>query len=364
MSTLDKDTFLAALSQFTDPYLQSDWSSAGAVESLSIDADRVVMNVVLGYPIAGCEQSFMAAVEKVVAPVLGPRSLQLNLSSKIVAYGSLAAGVQPLSGVKNIIGIASGKGGVGKSTTAINVAYALLQLGAKVGLLDADIHGPNQPHMLGQTEKPQAVKDKKLYPVEIQGLQTMSIGYLLKQNEPIIWRGPMVSQALQQMLRDTQWQDLDYLLVDLPPGTGDVQLTLAKKTPVAAAVIVTTPQDVALLDAGKASAMFKKVEVPVLGVVENMSVYVCPNCGHEEALFGSAGGEKLAEQSGSCLLGKLPLAREIREHCDQGRVTVLADRQGKLAQTYQEIARKIAAQLSLLGKNYAVKFPNIVIEPK
>jgi ATP-binding protein involved in chromosome partitioning len=264
--------------------------------------------------------------------------------------------------IKNIIAIASGKGGVGKSTTAVNLALALTLDGARVGILDADIYGPNQPQMLGATEKPEA-KDKKLQPVVRYGIQSMSIGYLIDQDTPMIWRGPMVTTALQQLLNDTEWDDLDYLIIDLPPGTGDIQLTMAQKIPVSGAIIVTTPQDIALLDARKAIAMFNKVNVPVLGVVENMSVHICNQCGHAEYIFGSGGGERLAQQYKVELLGALPLDKRIREQADGGKPTVIAEPDSALSQTYRSIARLATEKLTQLKKR-ASKFPKIVVENK
>jgi ATP-binding protein involved in chromosome partitioning len=265
--------------------------------------------------------------------------------------------------IKNIIAIASGKGGVGKSTTAVNLALALTLDGSRVGILDADIYGPNQPQMLGATERPEApeAKDKKLQPIIRYGIQSMSIGYLVDADSAMIWRGPMVSTALQQLLNDTQWDNLDYLIMDLPPGTGDIQLTMAQKIPVSGAIIVTTPQDIALLDARKAIAMFRKVNVPVLGVVENMSVHVCSQCGHSEAIFGSGGGERLAQQYEVELLGSLPLDMRIREQADGGKPTVIAEPESKLSQTYRSIAQKATEKLAQIKKR-ASKFPKIVVE--
>jgi ATP-binding protein involved in chromosome partitioning len=262
--------------------------------------------------------------------------------------------------IKNIIAIASGKGGVGKSTTAVNLALALTLDGARVGILDADIYGPNQPQMLGATERPET-KDKKLQPVIRYGIQSMSIGYLVDPDSAMIWRGPMVSTALQQLLNDTQWDNLDYLIMDLPPGTGDIQLTMAQKIPVSGAIIVTTPQDIALLDARKAIAMFRKVNVPVLGVVENMSGHVCSQCGHHEAIFGSGGGERLAHQYEVELLGSLPLDMRIREQADGGKPTVIAEPESKLSQTYRSIAQKAVDKLAQIKKR-ASRFPKIVVE--
>jgi ATP-binding protein involved in chromosome partitioning len=279
----------------------------------------------------------------------------------VVAH-SVQKALKPIDNVKNIIAVASGKGGVGKSTTAVNLALALSAEGGRVGLLDADIYGPSQPRMLGITGKPESKDGSTLEPMMAYHLQAMSIGFLIDEETPMIWRGPMVTQALEQLLNDTNWADLDYLVIDLPPGTGDTQLTLAQKVPVSGAVIVTTPQDIALLDARKGLKMFEKVEVPVLGIVENMSIHICSNCGHEESIFGTGGGQRMAEQYGVDLLGQLPLDIRIREETDGGKPTVVAEPEARISQIYREIARKTAAKLSLQAKDYAAKFPNIVIQ--
>jgi ATP-binding protein involved in chromosome partitioning len=270
--------------------------------------------------------------------------------------------VAAVEGVKNIIAIASGKGGVGKSTTAVNMALALSAEGANVGILDADIYGPSQPRMLGVSGKPDSADGKSLEPLVSYHLQSMSIGYLIDEDTPMIWRGPMVTQALEQLLQDTNWKDLDYLIIDLPPGTGDTQLTLAQKVPVSGAVIVTTPQDIALLDARKGLKMFEKVEVAVLGVVENMSIHICSECGHEEHIFGSGGGSRMSEEFDVDFLGALPLDIRIREETDGGKPTVVAEPDSRISQIYREIARRTAAKLSLQSKNYSAKFPQIVIQ--
>ncbi|MBS1211663.1 MAG: apbC, partial [Proteobacteria bacterium] len=269
--------------------------------------------------------------------------------------------LKPMAGVKNIIAVASGKGGVGKSTTAVNLALALAAEGARVGILDADIYGPSQPAMLGLSGQPDVVEGKGILPKVAYGVQSMSIGYLIDEDTPMIWRGPMVTGALQQLLNDTRWDNLDYLIIDLPPGTGDIQLTLAQQIPVSGAIIVTTPQDIALLDAQKGLKMFEKVSVPVLGIVENMSVHVCSQCGHEEHIFGEGGGEKMAQKYGVELLGSLPLDIRIREQADGGHPTVVADPQGPAAMRYKEIARKMAARLALKAKDYSARFPTISI---
>jgi ATP-binding protein involved in chromosome partitioning len=268
--------------------------------------------------------------------------------------------VQKLPNIKHIIAIASGKGGVGKSTTSVNLALALAKEGFNVGILDADIYGPSQPTMLGISQKPE-IKDKGMLPLRSHGIQSMSIGYLIDTNTPMIWRGPMVSTALLQLLNDTQWDNVDYLIIDLPPGTGDIQLTLAQKIPVSGAIVVTTPQDLALLDARRAYEMFKKVNVPVLGIIENMSHHICSQCGHQESIFGEGGGEKLAEQYGLEFLGTLPLDKNIREQTDSGKPTVVADPDSLNTLNYLNIARQIAAKLPLTDENTSIPFPSIEI---
>jgi ATP-binding protein involved in chromosome partitioning len=278
------------------------------------------------------------------------------------AIHAVQAMLTPMPGVRNIIAVASGKGGVGKSTTAVNLALALSVEGARVGLLDADIYGPSQPRMLGARQQPESPDGKTLNPIVSYNIQSMSIGYLIEEDTPMVWRGPMVTQTLEQLLRDTRWHDLDYLIIDLPPGTGDTQLTLSQKVPVSGAIIVTTPQDIALLDARKGLKMFEKVEVPVLGVVENMSIHICSQCGHEEHIFGAGGGQRMAEEYEVPFLGSLPLDIRIREETDGGRPTVAAEPDSRIASLYREIARRAAARLSLQARNYSHKFPNIVIQ--
>jgi ATP-binding protein involved in chromosome partitioning len=290
----------------------------------------------------------------------GVDNVSINLTSKIVAH-AVQRGVQLLANVKNIVAVASAKGGVGKSTTAVNLALALAAEGAKVGILDADIYGPSQPMMMGIGGRPQSEDGKTMDALENYGVQVMSIGFLIDADNPMIWRGPMVTQALEQLLRQTNWSDLDYLVVDMPPGTGDIQLTLCQKVPLTGAVIVTTPQDIALLDARKGLKMFEKVGVPVLGVVENMSVYVCPNCGHSEHIFGADGGRKMAEQYGVDYLGALPLNLSIREQADSGRPSVVADPDGEIAGIYKSVARKVAVKITLRAKDFSAKFPTISV---
>ncbi len=350
-----------ALKEVIDPYLEQDLVTAKAVKGIKIHAGAVSVEVVLGYPAQGVKDALAARLRDKVLAIKGVTTATVTVDSRIVTHG-VQKGVKPIAGVKNIIAVASGKGGVGKSTTAVNLALALSVEGARVGILDADIYGPSQPRMLGTHAKPESKDGRRMEPVSSYHLQSMSIGYLVDEETPMIWRGPMVTQALEQLLRDTNWQDLDYLVVDLPPGTGDIQLTLAQKVPVTGAVIVTTPQDIALLDARKGLKMFEKVEIPVIGIIENMSTHICSQCGHEEHIFGAGGGLRMSEQYDVDFLGALPLDLRIREDADGGRPTVVADPEGRVAQIYREIARRVAARLSLMKKDFSASFPNIVIQ--
>ena len=351
----------AALAQYTDPYLGKSLVAAKSVKNVEIDGGKVVVDVVLGFPAEGYVPELQAGLEELLLAVDGVTDAVINVSVKIVSH-SVQKSLNPIAGVRNIIAVASGKGGVGKSTVAVNLALALSAEGANVGMLDADIYGPSQPRMLGVSGKPDSKDGKKLEPMSAYRVQAMSIGFLIDEETPMIWRGPMVTQALEQLLKDTNWSDLDYLIIDLPPGTGDTQLTLAQKVPVSGAVIVTTPQDIALLDARKGLKMFQKVEVPVLGVVENMSTHVCSQCGHEESIFGAGGGRKMAEQYDIDFLGGIPLDGSIREQADTGKPTVVAAPESRNAMTYREIARRVAAKLSLHAKDYSAKLPKIVIQ--
>jgi len=349
-----------ALKEVIDPYLEKDLVSAKAVKNIAVDGDNVTVSVELGYPASGWKDGLAAKLkEKVIGA--GAKNATISISSKIESHG-VQKGVKPIANIKNIVAVASGKGGVGKSTVAVNLALALSAEGASVGILDADIYGPSQPRMLGVKMKPESKDGRSLEPVISYHLQSMSIGYLIDEETPMIWRGPMVTQALEQLLRDTNWKDVDYLVIDLPPGTGDTQLTLAQKVPVTGAIIVTTPQDIALLDARKGLKMFEKVEIPVLGVVENMSTHICSKCGHEEHIFGAGGGQKMADDYDVDFLGALPLDIRIREETDAGRPTVIADPDCRISQIYREIARRVAAKLSLQKKDFSAKFPSIVIQ--
>src|SRR5918993_3944192 len=336
--------------------------AAHAVRGVGVDGGRVAIDLQLGYPAAGWHAALVAEVQRAVTELVpGVEHVEVAVESRVQAH-RVQKDLTPLPEVKNIIAVASGKGGVGKSTTAVNLALALAAEGGRVGILDADIHGPSIPMMLGLQGKPESPDGKNIAPMRAHGVQAISIGLFLGEDTPAIWRGPMTTQYLQQLLTTTLWDDLDYLVIDLPPGTGDIQLTLAQRVPVSAAVIVTTPQDIALLDARKALRMFEKVEVPVLGIVENMAVHVCSNCGHAEHVFGAGGGERMAAQYGVELLGSLPLDIAIREQADSGAPTVVSHPDSQIAGTYREIARKVAAKLSLQARNKSIAFPNIVIQ--
>ncbi len=361
MSEASKEQIEEALKAYIEPNLNKDLVSARVVKGIDIDAGKVSVTVELGFPAKGVHDAIAAAVKERVESVEGVDSAEVSVSSKVTAH-AVQKSLKPIDNVKNIIAVASGKGGVGKSTVAVNLALALSAEGATVGILDADIYGPSQPRMLGISSKPESKDGSTLEPLNSYHLQAMSIGFLIDEETPMIWRGPMVTQALEQLLNDTNWSELDYLVIDLPPGTGDTQLTLAQKVPVAGAVIVTTPQDIALLDARKGFKMFEKVEVPVLGIVENMSTHICTSCGHEEHIFGDSGGVRMAEEYGVDLLGQLPLDMRIREEADSGRPTVVADPDCRISQEYRSIARKTSAKLSLQAKDYATKFPSIVIQ--
>jgi len=361
MSDVTREQVESAIKQYIDPYLEQDLVSAKSVKNIAIDGDKLVVDVVLGFPAKGYQDELTAKLKEKLEAIDGVSAATVNVTTKIEPH-TVQKGVKPIQGVKNIIAVASGKGGVGKSTTAVNLALAMAAEGATVGILDADIYGPSQPRMLGVSDKPESKDGKSLEPLLGHGIQSMSIGYLIEEDTPMIWRGPMVTQALEQLLNDTRWQDVDYLVIDLPPGTGDVQLTLAQKVPVSGAVIVTTPQDIALLDARKALKMFDKVDVSVLGIVENMSIHICSQCGHEEHIFGEGGGARMSEDYDVDFLGALPLDIQIREEVDSGTPTVAKEPEGRIAQIYREIARRTAAKLSLKGKEFSAKFPNIVIQ--
>ena len=350
------------LSAYVEPYLGQTLGEAKAVESVTSGPGKVTVELVLGFPCADYVPELQAALAEFLGPLMGEARLDLKLRSQITTH-AVQRTLKPLGNVKNVVAVASGKGGVGKSTTAANLALACTAQGAKVGLLDADIYGPSQPLMMGLSgAKPTVTEGKRLMPLRAYGVEVMSIGFMIDQEQPMVWRGPMVTQALTQLLGDTDWGDLDYLVVDMPPGTGDIQLTLAQRVPVSGAVIVTTPQDIALLDARKGLKMFEKVEVRVLGVVENMSMHVCSQCGHVDHVFGSGGGARMAAQYGVQLLGELPLDVRIRENADGGSPTVVAEPHSERARAYLLMARRTAARLATLNKDYSRAFPKITVE--
>jgi ATP-binding protein involved in chromosome partitioning len=352
---------LDALRTVTDPLTQQDFVSTKALRKLQVDAaGRVSFEVELGYPAKSQHPALQAALVAAARQVPGVTDVQVSLGFKVIAH-AVQRGVQLLPQVRNIIAVASGKGGVGKSTTTVNLALALAAEGARVGILDADIYGPSQPMMMGISGRPESDDGQTMRPMENHGVQVMSIGFIVEPDQALIWRGPMATQALDQLLRQTQWRDLDYLLVDMPPGTGDIQLTLSQRVPLTGAVIVTTPQDIALIDARRGLAMFEKVGVPILGIVENMAVYCCPNCGHTEHIFGADGGRKMAEKQGVDYLGALPLTMKIREQADSGRPTVAAEPEGEIANLYKAVARQVAAKIAKQAKDYSAKFPTISI---
>ena len=352
---------LEALKELTDPNTRKDYVSSKSARNVKVEGENVSLDVVLGYP----AKSQIDPIRKEIAAKLralpGVGSVNVNVTMKIVPH-SVQRGVKLIPGVRNIIAVASGKGGVGKSTTAVNLALALAAEGATVGVLDADIYGPSQPMMLGISGRPQSKDEKLLEPMEGHGLQAMSIGFLIDTDSPMVWRGPMVTQALEQLLNQTKWRDVDYLIVDLPPGTGDIQLTLAQRVPVTGAVIVTTPQDIALIDARKGLKMFEKVGIPIFGIVENMSTHICSSCGHEEPIFGAGGGERMGKDYNVELLGQLPLDIRIREQADSGMPTVVADPDGRVAQIYKQIARRVAVKIAEKQQDHSAAFPKIVVQ--
>ena len=355
-----QDQLLQALANVIDPNTGKDFVTSKSIKNLQITDADVAFDVEVGYPAKSQFAAFRKSLIAAAKSVAGVGNVSVNLSVKIASH-SVQRGVQLLPNVKNIIAVASGKGGVGKSTTAVNLALALAAEGASVGLLDADIYGPSQPMMMGIEGRPESVDGKNMEPMENYGIQVMSIGFLVAQDEAMIWRGPMATQALEQLLRQTNWRDLDYLIVDMPPGTGDIQLTLSQRVPMTGAVIVTTPQDIALLDAKKGIKMFEKVGVPILGIVENMAVHICSNCGHSEHIFGADGGKKMAADYKMDYLGALPLDMQIRLQADNGRPTVVADPDGDVAVIYKAIARKMAITVAAKAKDFSAKFPTIMI---
>ncbi|MBJ9918999.1 iron-sulfur cluster carrier protein ApbC [Burkholderia cenocepacia] len=360
--SIDRAQVDAALAAVVDPNTGRPYAANKGVRNVAIDGDVVALDVVLGYPARSQHDDVRARVAAALQAVPGVRDARVAVSQEIVAH-TVQRGVKLLPNVKNIVAVASGKGGVGKSTTAVNLALALAAEGASVGILDADIYGPSLPTMLGiHGQRPESPDNQSMNPLVGHGLQANSIGFLIEEDNPMVWRGPMATSALEQLLRQTNWRELDYLIVDMPPGTGDIQLTLAQRVPVPGAVIVTTPQDIALLDAKKGLKMFEKVGIPILGIVENMSIHICSNCGHEEHIFGAGGAERMAQDYGVNVLGSLPLDIAIRERADSGTPTVAAEPDGALARRYRDIARGVALAIAERSRDMTSKFPSIVVQ--
>ncbi|CAB3760664.1 Fe-S-binding ATPase [Burkholderia puraquae] len=360
--SIDRAQVDTALAAVVDPNTGRPYAANKGVRNVAIDGDVVALDVVLGYPARSQHDDVRARVTAALQAVAGVRDARIAVSQEIVAH-TVQRGVKLLPNVKNIVAVASGKGGVGKSTTAVNLALALAAEGASVGILDADIYGPSLPTMLGiHGQRPESPDNQSMNPLIGHGLQANSIGFLIEEDNPMVWRGPMATSALEQLLRQTNWRELDYLIVDMPPGTGDIQLTLAQRVPVTGAVIVTTPQDIALLDAKKGLKMFEKVGIPILGIVENMSIHICSNCGHEEHIFGAGGAERMAKDYDVNVLGSLPLDIAIRERADSGTPTVVADAEGALARRYRDIARGVALAIAERSRDMTSKFPSIVVQ--
>lgn len=351
----------SALKQLVDPNTKTDYVTSKSAKNIKIDGNNVSVDVLLGYPAKSQVEPIRKEIAAKLKSLPGVGSVTVNVTIKIVSH-AVQRGVKLIPGVKNIIAVASGKGGVGKSTTAVNLALALAAEGATVGVLDADIYGPSQPMMLGIAGRPESKDGKSLEPMEGHGLQAMSIGFLIDTETPMVWRGPMVTQALEQLLNETKWHDVDYLVVDLPPGTGDIQLTLAQRVPVTGAVIVTTPQDIALIDARKGLKMFEKVGIPILGIVENMSLHICSKCGHEEHIFGEGGGNRMGTDYNVEMLGSLPLDINIRQHADSGKPTVVSDPDGRISEIYRQIARRVAVKIAEKQQDHSAAFPKIVVK--
>ncbi len=358
---IDEQQVKDVLQTLIDPNTHKDYLSTKSARNIKVDGNQVSLEVQLGYPAKSQLEPIKEQIRQALAQLPGVQSVQVTVSMNIVKH-AVQRGVKLIPGIKNIIAVASGKGGVGKSTTAGYLAVALAAEGATVGMLDADIYGPSQPMMLGIKGKPVSKDNKMLEPMEGHGLQAMSIGFLIDMETPMVWRGPMVTQALEQLLNETKWREVDYLVVDLPPGTGDIQLTLAQRVPVTGAVIVTTPQDIALIDARKGLKMFEKVNIPILGIVENMSIHVCSHCGHEERIFGEGGGARMSQDYDMELLGSLPLDINIRQQADSGTPTVVADPEGRSAQIYKQIARRVAVKIAEKQQDHSSVFPKIVVQ--
>ncbi|MCW8883734.1 MAG: iron-sulfur cluster carrier protein ApbC [Motiliproteus sp.] len=364
MSNATHEAVEQLLVGYEPPYLNQSLAKARAVKELQVVDGRVQIDMELGYPVTTVAETIKSDLEPKLLALDGVDQVSFNITSKVVAHQA-QKNMKSMGNVRNIIAVASGKGGVGKSTTTVNLALAMAAEGARVGILDADIYGPSQGKMLGIAagKRPQPAEvQNTMLPLQAHGIQAMSMSFLIDEDQPMVWRGPMVSGALQQLLEQTQWDDIDYLFIDMPPGTGDIQLTLSQKVPVTGAVIVTTPQDIALLDAKKGIEMFRKVDIPVFGVIENMSLHTCSKCGHSEPIFGEGGGERIAAQYDTELLGRLPLTMAIREQVDAGNPTVVSAPDSAEAQSYRDIVLKLAGSLAARGKNYANVFPEIVVQ--
>ncbi len=356
-----RESIEAALNTIINPDTGASYGAGKSVKSVQVDGDKTTVDIVLGYPGKTVFESTRQRIAENLRALPGIGNVTVNVSSKVVAH-AVQRGVKLVPNIKNIVAVASGKGGVGKSTVAVNLALALAAEGASVGMLDADIYGPSQPTMLGIRGRPESRDGKSIEPMQGHGIQAMSIGFMIDVETPMVWRGPMVTQALEQLLNETRWRDLDYLVVDLPPGTGDIQLTLAQRVPVTGAVIVTTPQDIALLDARKGLKMFEKVSIPILGLVENMSIHICPNCGHESHIFGAGGAGRMATDYKVEVLGQVPLDIRIREQTDSGKPTVVAEPDSRIAEIYRSIARRVAIKIAEAQQDHSAAFPKIVVQ--
>jgi ATP-binding protein involved in chromosome partitioning len=343
---LEQSAVLDALKVVRDPDLNRDIVSLGFIKNLKIDEGRVAFTIELTTPACPVKDQMRDQARAAVMQVPGVSSVDVHMSAMVREAVGSEGGRQPIPGVKNVIAVGAGKGGVGKTTVAVNLALALAKCGSKVGMIDGDIYGPNVPIMLGM--KTELITDgQKIVPAEKYGLQVISMGFLTKDDAPIIWRGPMLHGALQQFFRDARWKDLDYLIVDMPPGTGDVALSLSQTVPVAGAIVVTTPQQVSLSDTRRAVAMYKKLNIPPIGLIENMSYFSCPNCEHEADIFGHGGGEKLAEELGIPFLGRLPIYQPIREGSDSGVPLIISEPDSPATRAFVAAAERTAAQVSI-----------------
>jgi ATP-binding protein involved in chromosome partitioning len=343
--SVTRDEVLAALGTVQDPDLHKDIVTLGFVKDVKLQGGEVDFTIELTTPACPVRDEMKAEAERKVAALPGVTAARAKMTADVRARGGF--GRQAVAGIKNILAVGAGKGGVGKSTTSVNVAVALQRKGARVGLMDADVYGPNIPQMLGITAQPEVGEDKRIVPPEAYGIKVISMGMLVAPDQPIIWRGPMLHGAVQQFMRDVAWGELDYLVVDLPPGTGDVSLSMAQSVPVAGAVVVTTPQGVSVSDVRKAVAMFRQLNIPILGVVENMSTFVCGHCGQRTDIFGHGGGARMAEEMSIPFLGEVPIDTRVREGGDTGKPIVAAVPDSAAARGFDSVAGKVAAQLSI-----------------